>query len=238
MNTYFKQLKKRSLYEDIASQMLGLISEGKYVRGDRLPGEREMADLLGVNRSTLREALRVLEFMRVIEKRVGEGIFVIADDTSFGLETVIFRFMSEDGLDVDSLTDAYNAITVIEGVMAELAARRASPDEQGQLKDLLARMEQAVETGESFTSLDREFHLALNRASKSPVLMGIASTIWVMLERYAVILFGSREVREKCGRDHARIVSALEAGKDKECRRLVEDHFRWARQALFECEGI
>lgn len=238
MNSHFKQLKKRSLYEDIANQILKLITEGKYAMGDRLPGEREMAELLGVNRSTLREALRVLEFMRVIEKRVGEGIFVIADDTNFGVETVVFRFMFEDGLDVESLTDAYDAITVIEGVMAELAARRKTPDELKLLNDLVGRMEQAVESGESFTSLDREFHLTLNRASKSPVLMGIASTVWVMLERYAVILFGSKDIREKCVRDHARIVKSLEAGRDKECRRLVEDHFRWARQALFENEGI
>jgi GntR family transcriptional repressor for pyruvate dehydrogenase complex len=238
LNPYFKQLKKRSLYEDIAGQILGLIAGGQYGRGDRLPGEREMAELLGVNRSTLREALRVLEFMRVIEKKVGEGIFVTADDTNFGLETVVFRFMSEDGLDVHSLTDAYNAITVIEGVMAELAARRISPEELGHLEELLGKMEQAVNTGESFTALDKEFHLALDGASKSPVLMGIASTIWVMLERYAVILFGAGDAREKCGRDHARIVGALAQGRDKECRRLVEDHFRWARQALFDHQDI
>ncbi|MFZ5595515.1 MAG: FadR/GntR family transcriptional regulator [Bacillota bacterium] len=238
MNSYFKQLRKRSLYEDIANQILELISKGKYVMGDRLPGEREMADLLGVNRSTLREALRVLEFMRVIEKRVGEGIFVTADDNSFGLETVVFRFMFEDGLDVESLTDAYNAATVIEGVMAELAARRRTQEELRLLNDLVDRMDNAVKTGESFTALDKEFHLTLNRASKSPVLMGIASTMWVMLERYAVILFGIGDTRNKCARDHARIVKSLEEGKDKECRRLVEDHFRWARQALFDNEGI
>lgn len=238
MNSHFKQLKKRSLYEDIANQILRLITEGKYGMGDRLPGEREMADLLGVNRSTLREALRVLEFMRVIEKRVGEGIFVVADDASFGVETVVFRFMLEDGLDVESLTEAYNATTVIEGVMAELAARRKTPDELKHLNDLVDRMAQAVETGENFTALDREFHLNLNRSSKSPVLMGIASTIWVMLERYAIVLFGSKDIREKCVRDHSRIVKSLEAGRDKECRRLVEDHFIWARHALFENEGI
>lgn len=234
VNNYFKQLKKRSLYEDVANQMLNLIAEGKFRPGDRLPGEREMAETLGVNRGTLREALRVLEFMRVIEKRVGEGIFVIAEPGGFGLETVIFRFMSEDGLDAAALTGAHEAITRIEGVIAELAVQRILPGELEEARDLLRQMEGAVATGEHFTALDREFHLTLGRAAKSPVLLSVASTMWVIMERYAIILFGLKENREKCVSDHREILTALAAGQSVAARYLTEEHFLWARQALFE----
>jgi len=238
VNTYFKQLKKRSLYEDVANQILNLIIKGKFGPGDRLPGEREMADSLGVNRSTLREALRVLEFIRVIEKRVGEGIFVTASDANFGLETVIFRFMSEDGLDVESLTGAHEAVTCIEGVIAELAAQRIQPQELEEIRKLHARMEHTVATGEHFTAQDKEFHLSLGRAAKSPVLLSVATTMWVIVERYAIILFGIQENREKCIDDHLKIIDGLEAGQGRPARRLTEEHFRWALRALFESEGL
>lgn len=238
MNTYFKQLRKRSLYENVASEILNLILEGKFQVGDRLPGEREMAEQLGVNRGTLREALRVLEFMRVIEKRIGEGVFVTATDADMGLETVIFRFMSEDGLNAESLAAAHEAATRIEGVMAELAAERALPGELAELKLLHQKMEDAVDSGEHFTALDREFHLALGRSGKSPVLLSIASSVWVIVERYALILYGLKENRAKCIEDHRKIISALEKGQARQSRRLAEDHLLWARQALFELDDI
>ncbi|GBF34550.1 transcriptional regulator [Desulfocucumis palustris] len=236
INTYFRHLKKRSLYEDVASQILNLILEEKFKTGDRLPGEREMAETLGVNRGTLREALRVLEFMRVIEKRVGEGVFVSAGAGGFGVETVIFRFMSEDGLDAAALTGAHEAVTRIEGVMAELAAQRISEGELEEIGGLQRLLEEAVETGEHFTALDKEFHLLLGRAAKSPVLLSVATTMWVIMERYAMVLFGLRENRDKCIADHGKIIEALAAGKPADSRRITEEHFLWARRALFEEE--
>lgn len=238
VNSYIKQLRKRSLYEDVAKQILGLIMEGRFKLGDRIPPERELADLLGVNRGTLREALRVLEFMRVIEKRVGDGIFVVADNNGFGLETVIFRFMSEDGLDPGSLAGAHEAVTTIEGVIAELAAQRIQPEELKQIKEIHCNMEKALISGEHFTALDRDFHLSLGRAGKSPVLQSVSSTMWVIVERYAIILYGVRENREKCLEDHLRIIHALEQGQGKQCRRDTRDHFMWALRALFEDAGI
>ena len=218
--------------------MLNHIIEGKFGPGDRLPAERELADLLGVNRGTLREALRVLEFMRVIEKRAGEGIFVVDDKSGFGLETIIFRFMSEDGLDTESLAGAHEAVTSVEGVIAELAAQRIQPEDLEQIKKLHQSMEQAVTSGEHFTAMDKEFHLSLGRASKSPVLLGVSSTMWVIVERYAIILYGVKENREKCIEDHLKVINALESGQEKRSGRLTRDHFRWALQALFDNEGI
>ncbi len=233
-NTYFKHLKKRSLYEDVANQILNLIVEEKFKPGDRLPGEREMAEVLGVNRGTLREALRVLEFMRVIEKRVGEGVFVSAGAGGFGVETVIFRFMSEDGLDAAALKGAHEAVTRIEGVIAELAAQRIEATELEEIRRLNQRMEEAVKTGEHFTSLDKEFHLSLGRAAKSPVLLSVATTMWVIMERYAIVLFGFKENRDKCVSDHREIIEALTTGKPANSRCITESHFLWARRALFE----
>ncbi|MFZ5646073.1 MAG: FadR/GntR family transcriptional regulator [Bacillota bacterium] len=222
----------------MAKQILNLIMDGRFKMGDRLPPEREMADHLGVNRGTLREALRVLEFMRVIEKRVGEGIFVVADNNGFGLETLIFRFMSEDGLDPGSLAGAHEAVTSIEGVIAELAAQRIQPEDLKQIKEIHGNMEKAVMSGDHFTALDKEFHLSLGRAGRSPVLQSVSSTMWVIVERYAIILFGVRENREKCIEDHLKIIQALETGQEKQSGRVTREHFQWALKALFEHGGI
>ena len=71
-------VEPRRLYRQIADQIAGLIGNGEFARGSRLPAERELATLLGVSRTSVREALISLEIGGLVEVRVGSGVFVIA----------------------------------------------------------------------------------------------------------------------------------------------------------------
>ncbi|MFZ5642065.1 MAG: FadR/GntR family transcriptional regulator [Bacillota bacterium] len=228
----FDQIKKKNLYEEIASQIIKKINEGQYLPGQQLPGERELAVQLGVNRGSLREALRVLEFMRVVEKKVGEGVFIKDPSRESSLEALIFQFLAEDGLDHESLTGTFEAIVIVESNMARLAARRCSEEDKASLKGLSEKMDLMVDDPDAFTDLDQEFHLMVGRLGHSPVLFSVSSTMWIIMKRYAHALHMSRELRQKCAEGHRHIASAIIAGDGDLAGREMERHLKGALSTL------
>ncbi|MFZ5650259.1 MAG: FadR/GntR family transcriptional regulator [Bacillota bacterium] len=228
----FDQIKKKNLYEEIAGQVMRKIAGGHYRPGQQLPGERDLAVQLGVNRGSLREALRVLEFMRVVEKRVGEGVFVKDPDRESSLEAIIFRFLVEDGLDQDSLKGTYEAIVIVESNMARLAARRAAGEGLTRLEELTARMESSLDDDRLFTDLDQEYHLLVGRLGNSPVLFSVASTMWIIMKKYAYALHMAPERRKKCALGHRAITAAIVSGDEETAGREMERHLKGALSTL------
>ncbi len=228
-----KPLRKHSLYEGVAGQILRLIREGHFRPGDQLPGERELAEMLGVNRGTVREALRVLEFMRVLKKRAGEGVFVADPVPNLGAEALVFHFLVEDGLDEASLRSAFEAVTCIEASMARLAALRAGEEDLAALESLISRMEEGAGEGRGFTALDEKFHLAVGRASRSEVLYSIDITMWVIMRRYAELLHREPACRQWCLEGHRRIAAAISARDGDLAAREMENHLKGAYRMLF-----
>ena len=226
------KVKKRNLYEEIAGQIMQSISDGYYKPGQQLPGEREMAAQLGVNRGSLREALRVLEFMRVVEKRVGEGVFVRDPARESSLETVVFRFLAEDGLDQESLRGVCEAIVTVESSMARLAARRAGEKDLVRLKELVEQMKHENDDIDLFTDLDQEFHLLVGQLGKSPVLFSVASTMWIIMKKYAHALHLYPERRKKCADGHQLIAQSICAGNEDKAYKEMERHLKGAFNVL------
>lgn len=222
----FEMVKKKNLYEEIAGQVMKKISQGQFRPGQQLPGERELAIQLGVNRGSLREALRVLEFMRVVEKRAGEGVFVRDPARDSSLEAVVFRFLAEDGLDRDSLQGACEAVVITESNLAKLAARRAAPGELEKLKQLMAKMESRLDDAVGFTDVDQEFHLLVGQMGKSPVLFSVVSTMWIIMKKYAGALHIYSERRQKCAAGHRSIAAAIMAGDGETACREMERHLK------------
>ncbi|NPV91121.1 MAG: FadR family transcriptional regulator [Firmicutes bacterium] len=232
----FETVKKKNLYEIIASQVMQKIADGEFKPGQQLPGERELALQLGVNRGSLREALRVLELMRVLEKRVGEGVFVRDPARETSLEAIVFRFLVEDGLDREMMESAFEAIVIIESNLARLAARRAGPEGRAALEELAARMDGSMEEAGAFTDLDQEFHLLVGRLGSSSVLFSMASTMWIIMKRYAAALHLAPQRRENCAAGHRRITAAILAGDEAGAGREMEIHLKGALKAIFHSQ--
>ncbi len=227
-----QRIKKKNLYEEIAVQIIKHITDGHYRPGQKLPGERDLAVQLGVNRASLREALRVLEFMRVVEKKVGEGVFVRDPARECSLEAIIFRFLAEDGLDRESMQGACEAIIIVESNMARLAARRAAGPDLDRLHNLLQKMSPLPGDAETFTDLDHQFHQLVGQMGRSPVLFAVASTMWIIMKRYAGILHRSPERRQKCADGHRLITAAIAAGDEDRAYREMERHLKGAVDVL------
>lgn len=229
----FRTIRRRNLFEEVAGQVEELIRRGVYKDGDRLPGERELAERLGVNRATVREALRVLEIMRVVEKKPGEGVFVRDIHADASLETVVFQFLSQDGLDQDTLASLIEAIKYIESTTARLAARRVTSGELEELVALQKRAErQSPDTG-AHAAHDREFHLLVGRISKNDVLLKVMNTIWTIMEKYSDLLLAADGNHQDNLAYHKALVKAIAAKDADRAYQEMKAHFQWVeRQVL------
>lgn len=167
-------IQKTSVSQQVVDYILGCIDRGELKRGDRLPGEREFAESLGISRVPLREAISALSVMGIVEKRHGEGNFIA--QSSMDVLGQILR--TSTMLDRSLSEDLFETRGMVEGTSARLAARNALPEDIEAIKEALALMEKAVPqyiAGEKLLtemlSLDDLFHLRVAAASHNRFYM-------------------------------------------------------------------
>src|SRR5688572_6230799 len=133
--TDFGTVERAALPEQIAERILQMIKDRQLRPGDKLPAERELAAMMNVGRPALREALRALAMMNVIEIRQGAGAYVTELETAQLVQHLDFVFSLHD----TAILDLFDARKIVEVGMIELAAQRISDDEIAQLQECLQR---------------------------------------------------------------------------------------------------
>lgn len=146
-------IEPRRLYRQVADQLRGLIEEGEFTPGARLPPERELAEKLGISRPTVREALIVLEFEGKVRIRVGSGVYVA--DAAHAKPAHIQAVQAEGPFEV------LQARLFVESAVAEEAALRASSSQIAALEEILAGMAKAEHPSQDALRLDRLFHVTV-----------------------------------------------------------------------------
>nr|WP_274637396.1 FCD domain-containing protein [Microbacterium bovistercoris] len=223
----------RVVLEKIESDLLG----GALVPGDHLPPERELAARLGVGRSSVREALRVLDVMGLIRTGTGSGptsgAIVIATPQG-GMSALLRLQVAAQGFPID---DVVRTRLVLEtSVAADLAraaadARHAGESDAGALHDaraVLDAMDAADLTPQEFLALDAQFHTALAEASGNAVVAAMMAGLREAIESY--VLAGAQRVPDwddtvaRLRAQHREIVDAIGLGDPARARRLVHDH--------------
>src|SRR5271170_436838 len=153
-----RPVSRVTVSEQVALQIAGMIREGRWRTGDKLPPEGELCRALSIGRSTLREALKSLAFIGMVRMRAGDGTYVA--QTSPGLlERILARGLLKSEKD---LADVCEARMVLETGLAALAAQRVEPEDLDLLKELLESSRKSLQgEGRPFIELDLEFHLAI-----------------------------------------------------------------------------
>src|ERR1700733_15532691 len=149
-----RRVTKVSISEEIAQQIMDLIASGDLKPGQRLPSERELCKNFGAGRSSLREALRCLSIVGVLNARVGEGTSVATDGGKFLGKIVEWRLITEKH-DIENLLEVRIAL---EGVAAANMALNGTDADIAKLGALLARMKSSVSDKKQFAAYDLEFH--------------------------------------------------------------------------------
>ena len=211
-------VEPKRLYRQIADQIAQLIANGEFPAGSRLPAERELAVSLGVSRTSVREAIISLEMSRLVEVRVGTGIFVTSQNAAAHRNSV------DSGPGPFELLDARK---LIEGEIAALAAKNGKPDDFDALARSVDTLEAHVDDFAAREAIDRDFHLRIAKATGNSsfelVVEGLwnqRAELWGRLQRH----FHTAELAKKTIRDHAAILSAIAARDPKGARAAMHRH--------------
>jgi len=223
--------------EDITAMLIGvfkrLISEGSLVPGNRLPAERELAEMFGVSRSSLRQALKVLEIMGVISQRVGDGTYLNTAAPSILAEPLEF-FILLDGLTFHELMEAR---LIVEPELAARAAARATPEDVAELHQVLNLMEESREDHRRFTEGDLLFHKTIFRLAGNRVCSLMFTVVHQSLER--LIHLTSQLVEpEHTLQLHRRIYTAIRRKDADEARRRMTEHLEDARELFVRASAL
>ena len=210
--------------------------------GDRLPAERDLAAQLGVSRSSIREAVRILEAQGVLTSGVGSGPDAGTVVTALPAEALTRVLRLHLALSSFDLAEMVEARVTLERSSARLAARDATHDDLAELTRLLAAMDQPEVTREAFHALDTDFHVALARASHNRLVREMTTALRNSLAgAISDVLAGTDDwdaVRTGLHADHLAIDAAVRAGDPEAAATAVEGHIReFAVRLLTPREG-
>lgn len=218
----FETIRRDKVYEGVAKQIERLILK-KLQPGDKLPSERELAEMLRVSRSSIRDAIRSLELMGMVEPRQGAGT-IVRELSSESMLNPIANALKRKGELIGELLDFRK---MLEPQLAARAATRVSDEEVSEMEEILDRQEQRLRTGESTVGEDSEFHYAIALASGNSVVLKVLDTLMDLLRdsRERSLQEDGRQQKSLAG--HRRILTAIKR-RDSDAakvamRRHIED---------------
>lgn len=201
----FAKVHRHRVHDDIAAQLRDAILDGRFQPGDKLPPERELAAEFGVNRTSIREAIKTLEGLRLVEVRQGSGATVL-DPVEGALDLLGPMVFHGNRLDVELIADLLEVTTPMLLEMARLAVGRHTPEQARRL----AELRDAIADDQR----DREERFASSREVLVLLSDMTGNRVWRMLTRRTRDLFASapfREARQRLRRDPGRIVPILDS---------------------------
>lgn len=219
-------------YEVVLEWVDARILDGRLSVGDTLPAERELAKMLAVGRSAVREAVRTLEAQGVVSSSVGAGaaggtMITAVPSGALGrllrLHVALANFPLPDVLEVR---------VALETLSVRLAAAHATPEHLAEMGRLLAQMEDPQVDRETFNDCDTDFHVLLARAAGNHLARDFTAAIRESMRLPILDAFRTvgtwDEVADKLRADHRNILEAVTAGDGDRAAAVTEEHIRSA----------
>jgi len=224
-----KAIEKKRAYEDIVKQIRTLIEKGKLKRGDQLPVERELSETFKVSRATVREAIFNLEVKKLVQRRQGDGTYVIASSE----ETLVQPLAAALFHERDDIIDIFSIRKMIEPEVAQLASANATPEEIAELEELLKEQEEEIAGGKPPIQTDTDFHHLLARMSRNRVLERLLLALVDLLRRTRENYLQTSERMERSLRGHREILKAIKNGQGRVARQAMRRHLEDVEHAVF-----
>lgn len=228
MAVRIEPIEKSSLADDLAQRIVQLIRPGAYKPGDRLPSIREMARSFGVGHPTLREALKKLEIIGVVEIKHGSGVYVGRSQNGLLVSNPIFGGVVSKKL----MLDLIEARMPIEMQSAALAAANGSEEHLQRMEALMAEAEQNLDNDALLSATNMSFHREIASASGNTVLADmqeVLTNLFQREQRFILDIYGSRT---KDHNEHVGILDALRRRDPALARQRMQAHLEGVREAL------
>ena len=220
-----KPIRKKSVPEAIIQEIRSLIDAGHLVPGSKLPGERELAQMMNVSRPSLREALKVLSLLGVIENRPGSGTFLASSSDQWPIEPFSILFL----LKKSTLFEIFDARKILEGGVAALAATHRSDEDLKAMEEALENMRLNLGKPEKYTKFEFEFHRTIIEAAGNLVIADLMEKIYKLLKETRARIYEKysshiRAFRDQDYKNHMIICNAIKAGDAQMAAKAMADH--------------
>ena len=225
-------IRRSRLYQGIVEQIEGLLERGDIRPGDQLPPERQLADQFQVSRASVREALRTLELLGIVETRPGGGTFVrqtMPDDLARPLTSLMARG--------HTVADVIELRGLIEPALAALAAERVTAAQLAELKEIFAEQERKVSDAEPWAEEDTRFHEAIGHAARNELLTTMLGVVWDVLRESRERWLQTNQRAHASLDAHRRILAALSAHDPDAARRAAADHIKAVGEGILRLIG-
>ena len=223
----FKVINKKSTLETIIQQIKGQIKKGILKPGEKLPSERKLADLLGVSRASVREAIQALAFSGYLEVIQGKGTYILEIATKY--DEIVNFFSEFPNYSLDYLMEAR---IMLEGEFARLTTLNASQEEIDVIEKIFDEIAKSKDLN-SFVIKDLEFHLTIAKSTHNPFMYGLMKIIGEMLYKETQRIIGrSRYTKENTIENTRNLVRAIKQRDAEKAKELMGEHIRDIRVSL------
>jgi fatty acid metabolism transcriptional regulator FadR len=221
-----KPVEKQRVAEEIAEQLRGLILNGQYPPGSKLPPERELSKRLRVNRASLREALKKLEHLGLVRIRQGDGTRVQNFMETGGIE-LVQHLLPLGGGKPELIRDLLEFRRIFGREIARLAAARSAKDKEGlaKLKALADKADHTNGAAELF-DLDFEFYVALASLSGNQVMLLLINTVRDGVRNFMPLLANLAAPTEAVRKHHRDLIAAIENADVTAAGRVADEYLK------------
>ncbi|MHB8769443.1 MAG: FadR/GntR family transcriptional regulator [Syntrophales bacterium] len=234
MREELKAVEKKRAYENIVQQVLELIEAGKLKQGDQLPSERELTEIFKVSRTTVREAIRTLESMKLLQSRQGNGTYVLASSEEELIQPLAAALFNAE----DDIRDIFYVRKIIEPHVARLAAENATTREIDEMAEILRKQAASIEQGESIIESDSAFHNLMAGSARNRVMERLTAALVDFLKqsRELYLMDDERGTRrqERSLEGHKQVLAAIKNGNPEDAQRLMLEHLEEIERIVFQ----
>jgi GntR family transcriptional repressor for pyruvate dehydrogenase complex len=212
-------IERRKVYELVADRLVDDIAARRLKPGDPIPAERQLTETLSVGRSSIREALRMLESRGLIVS-VGHGAFTVADYGNPLHASLALLVEMSDG----DLRELFEVRRVLEVEMAGLAAERRTATDVERMRAAIVAMASGIGSAERYIAGDLEFHQAVVAATGNRIARAMMEAIRDVMRRALLSIYRIPGSPERSMEQHQQILEAVVAGRPEEARERVREH--------------
>ncbi|MBB3661373.1 MULTISPECIES: FadR/GntR family transcriptional regulator [Prauserella salsuginis group] len=224
----WEPVRRVRTHEQVLAQIQQKILDGTLSAGERLPSERELVNMLGVSRTSVREALRALEAMGIVESRTGSGQDAGSVITATSTPAMTNLLRLHIALARISLSDLVDTRVELERSAARGAASVRTDDDLRHLVELLDQMRSTDSDPYQFNTLDTEFHVSIARISGNALAVDLMQALRGAVEHEMAETFAQledwRAAADGLVDEHEAIYRAIEKGSGELAANLVADH--------------
>jgi GntR family transcriptional repressor for pyruvate dehydrogenase complex len=217
---------KARLVDRVVSEVQSLIIDGRLEPGMKLPPEREFAEQIGVSRTVVREAVRILATKGLLETKPGVGT-IVRQVTRDQVVEPLGMLLQTQGISLENL---HHVRSILEVEIAGLAALQATERDIAELSRIIAEMEVAVDAPEVFVARDADFHQTLAKMSHNPLLAVLLDSIRDLMQEVRLLVHRHPHLYEIVMPGHHRIMERVIAKDPEGARQAMQEHLEHARR--------